>query len=89
MNITEFIFLIISAAILNVAVFFLFKKYIFRMENPAMKFLGLNIIKDLIWVVFWLSRLENTTESFLAVIGVFLVMSIFLYFKVIQMLNRS
>lgn len=59
------------------------------MENPAMKFLGLNIIKDLIWVVFWLSRLENTTESFLAVIGVFLVMSIFLYFKVIQMLNRS
>lgn len=89
MSIIQIIFLVLSAAILNVAVFYLFKKYIVGTENSAMKFLGLNIIKDLLWVVFWLYQLENNTFNFLAVIGVFVVMSVFLYFKVIRLLNKS
>ncbi len=59
------------------------------MEGPAMKFLGINIIKDILWVAFWIFNLENTTTNFLAVIAVFLITSIYLYYKVIRLLNNS
>ena len=89
MNIVNIILLFVSAAFLNAIVFYIFKKYLIKKENPAMKFLMANIIKDIIWVGFWLLNLENTTSNFLAVIAAFLVTAIFLYYKVIQILNRS
>lgn len=58
------------------------------MDGPAMKFLGVNIIKDIFWVSFWIFTVENSKGSFLWIIAVFLVTSFFLYYKVIRLLNR-
>lgn len=58
------------------------------MDGPAMKFLGVNIIKDILWVSFWIFTVENSKGSFLWIIAVFLVTSFFLYYKVIRLLNR-
>ena len=81
--------LFLSATFLNILVYYFFIKYINKKEGPAMKFLGVNIITDILWVGFWILNLDNTTSNFLAVIGVFLVTSIFLYYKVIRKLNNS
>lgn len=54
-----------------------------------MKFLMVNIIKDIIWVGYWLINLETSQTNFLFLIGIFLVTSFALYFKVIRFLNRS
>lgn len=89
MNIVNIILLFLSAALLNVIVFYVFKRYLMKKENPAMKFLMVTIIKDVLWVGYWLVVLENTTTNFLCIIGAFLLTSIFLYFKVIRILNQS
>lgn len=89
MNIVNIILLFLSAAFLNLIVFYIFKKYLIKKENPAMKFLMVNIIKDIIWVGYWLINLETSQTNFLFLIGIFLVTSFALYFKVIRFLNRS
>lgn len=88
MNITSVFLLFLSSAILCAIVYFLFKKFILKMDGPAMKFLGVNIIKDILWVSFWIFTVENSKGSFLWIIAVFLVTSFFLYYKVIRLLNR-
>ncbi|QOW10002.1 hypothetical protein Q73A0000_06310 [Kaistella flava (ex Peng et al. 2021)] len=60
-----------------------------KTENPAMLFLVINIFKDIIWVGYWLIKLEANQTNFLFIIGAFLVTSFALYFKVIRLLNRS
>lgn len=89
MNFFDLLFLLLTAALLNVAVFYLFRIYMLQKPNPAMKFLFVNTFKDILWVGYWLFQLENTTANLLSVIGVFLFTSFFLYFKVIRLLNRS
>ncbi len=54
-----------------------------------MLFLVINIFKDIIWVGYWLTNLETNQTNFLFLIGIFLVTSVALYFKVIRSLNRS
>ena len=89
MNIVNISLLLISATFLNVILFYIFKKYLMRTDNPAMLFLVINIFKDIIWVGYWLINLETTQTNFLFLIGIFLVSSFALYFKVIRLLNRS
>ncbi|MDQ0476352.1 hypothetical protein [Chryseobacterium sp. MDT2-18] len=89
MNILTIALLFLSAACLNVIMFYIFKKYLMKTENPAMLFLMINIFKDIIWVGYWLINLETDQTNFLVLIGIFLVTSFALYFKVIRLLNRS
>lgn len=89
MNITNLVLVFVSAALLNVIIYYVFKKYLMKTENPAMLFLVVNIFKDIIWVGYWLINLETNQTNFLFVIGIFLVTSFVLYFKVIRLLNRS
>lgn len=89
MNIVNIILLFLSATFLNVVLFYIFKKYLMKTSNPGLLFLMINIFKDIVWVGYWLGKLETTQNNFLLLIGVFLVASFFLYFKVIRLLNRS
>lgn len=89
MIMTNLVFVFLSAALLNVIMFFIFKKYLIKTDHPAMLFLVLNIFKDIVWVGYWLIKLETNQTNFLFLIGIFLVTSLALYFKVIRILNRS
>lgn len=89
MNIVNIILLFLSAVVFNAMMYYFFKKYLKKKENPAMLFLVINIFKDIIWVGYWLTNLETNQTNFLFLIGIFLVTSVALYFKVIRSLNRS
>lgn len=89
MDMTNLVLVFLSAVVLNVLMFYVFKKYLMKTENPAMLFLMINIFKDIIWVGYWLIHLETTQTNFLFLIGIFLLTSFALYFKVIRLLNRS
>ena len=89
MIIVNIVLLFLSAAFLNVILFYIFKRFLMKTENPAMLFLVINIFKDIIWVGYWLINLETNQTNFLFLIGIFLVTSFALYFKVIRLLNRS
>ena len=86
---TNLVLVFVSAVVLNVIIFYVFKKYLMKTENPAMLFLVINIFKDIIWVGYWLINLETNQTNFLFIIGAFVVTSFALYFKVIRLLNRS
>lgn len=89
MNILNLILLFGSAVGLGLIVYFIFKKFLIKTENPAMKFLLTTIFKDMIWVGFWIIYLDYSRTNLLLIVGVFLVTSFLLYFKVIQLLNKS
>jgi hypothetical protein len=89
MNMVNLLLLVLSAAFLNVILFYIFKKYLIKKDHPAMLFLVINIFKDITWVGYWLINLETNQNNFLFLIGIFLLTSFVLYFKVIRVLNRS
>lgn len=81
--------LLLSLFILNVLVFQLFRRVLLNTGNAAMKFLMINIGKDVIWVMVWLKILESNTANFLLITLIFLLGSGILYYFVIRLLNRS
>ena len=89
MNFLQIVLLILSISLLNVLVFFIFKKYLLKKENPAMKFLGVNVGKDLVWIIFWLFIIEKNTTNFLILIAVFLAATFAIYYMVIRVINNS
>jgi Co/Zn/Cd efflux system component len=83
-------FIVISLiAILNIIVFIIFKKYLYRKENAGMKFLTLNISKDLLWLIISLLIIEKTKNNFLLIIICFIVASVTIYTPVIKQINKS
>lgn len=74
---------------LNAVVFFVFRSFMFGRENAAFKFLFLNIVKDVIWLVFALLMVEKTRFSMLVLMLFFLLCSFVLYFAVIRLINKS
>lgn len=79
------IFLLILA---NIGVFFIFRKVWMNTPNAGMKFLFVNILKDIAWLIVSLQWLEKTTPHFLFLIFTFLTASFILYYKVIRLLNE-
>ncbi len=58
-------FIIISLiAVLNIIVFVVFKKYLYGKANAGMKFLTINIAKDLLWLVISLLIIEKNKANF-------------------------
>ena len=88
MNFLDFLLLLISIAALNFLVFFLFKIFVLKIQNPAMKFLGLNLIKDVFWCAVWLYILPKEKPVFFTLVSVFLVASFVLYYYVIRSINK-
>jgi len=89
MNFLDSLIVISIIAFLNIAVWILFKKYLHAKENAGMKFLTLNIAKDLVWLVISLLILEKTKANFLLIIICFIVASVTIYVPVIKQINKS
>ena len=89
MNMMNLLWLVLSAAFINVILYYFFKRYLIKTANPGILFMMINIFKDVVWVIYWLKTLEMNRTNFLILIGVFLVASFFLYFKIIRLINRS
>lgn len=88
MNFANLFWLLLSAACLNTLVYLFFKTYLVKGNAPAMKFLTINIIKDIAWAGYWIYILPRERENFLMVTFVFLLSSFLIYYKVIRHLNR-
>ncbi len=88
MNWIDFLLLVVSIGGLNVLMYGVFRRFFLHSENGALKFFGINLLKDLIWALIWVAVLESGAKEFLVLIGVFLVASFFLYSKVIRSLNK-
>lgn len=87
MDLLNVFFLNVSILIPNFIVYFLFKKIIIKKNNPGMKFLFINLIKDFIWAIFWIYKLDRELVTFLYIIFIFLINSFLLYYHVIKKLN--
>ena len=87
MNIVILIYLIISAAVLNLLVYYIFKRFLLPKPNAAIKFLITNIVKDFVWAGLWIYLMEKSTVYFLAITLVFILGSTLLFYNVIKTLN--
>ncbi len=89
MDFTAILGVIFLLVLANIALFFMFTKFFLNSPNAGMKFLFVNVIKDITWLILGLQLLEKTTPHFLILIFTFLVGSFILYYKVIRQLNKS
>ncbi|PQA92728.1 hypothetical protein SAMN05421796_11089 [Chryseobacterium piscicola] len=74
--------------IFNSATYIIFKKYLYRKDDAAMKFLTLNITKDLVWLVISLLIISKTKENFLLLVVCFIISSFIIYLSVIKLINK-
>jgi len=81
--------LLLSLLLVNVMVYYIFRVLIFRKENAGMKFLILNISKDVLWLIVSLSLIVKTKENMLVLMSGFLAFSFVIYFLVIRLMNKS
>ncbi|MBF6610602.1 MAG: hypothetical protein ITF99_05600 [Chryseobacterium sp.] len=88
MDFTAILGVILLLVLANVGVFFIFTKLLINTPNAGMKFLFVNILKDIAWLIISLQWLEKTTQHFLVLIFTFLTASFILYYKVIRLLNE-
>jgi len=89
MNFIDSLIIILLILILNITVFILFKKYIYGKTDSAMKFLSINISKDIIWLAVSLMIIEKTRENFLFIVICFIIASLLIYIPVIKLINKS
>ncbi len=79
----------ISLLILNAAVFFILKKYLLGRQDAGLKFLLINLPKDLAWSVFWLMNIEKTKANFFVFIVILLAGIFGIYYKGVRAINKS
>jgi len=89
MNLSDSLVVISLITVLNIIVFIIFKKYLYGKENAGMKFLTLNISKDLLWIIISLLIIDKTKANFLLIVICFIVASILIYGSVIKQINKS
>jgi len=79
----------ISLFILNVVVYYLFKIVLIKRDNPGLRFLGINLLKDLIWLTVILFFVDKTKVNFLILSLIFLLSSFLIYYFIVIKLNKS
>lgn len=89
MNFFDSSVVVSSILFLNIFVYMIFKKYLYGKQDAGMKFLTLNIAKDVIWVAVSLSIIEKTKSNFLLIVICFIAASILIYLSVIRLINKS
>ncbi|KQR94549.1 hypothetical protein ASG01_01300 [Chryseobacterium sp. Leaf180] len=89
MNAAAFFSIIAGVAILNVVTFYIFKRFLLGKSEAAMKFLVVNIFKDLVWIVASILILEKTKLHFFLLVLLFIISSLAIYFPVIRRINKS
>ncbi|MDQ1096364.1 MULTISPECIES: hypothetical protein [Chryseobacterium] len=89
MNIGNCLIILLLAVLLNLAVYMVFRKYLYGKPDAGMKFLAVNISKDLVWLVISLMVIDKTRENFLFIVICFIAASILIYGSVIKLINKS
>lgn len=89
MNLSDSLTIILLIVVLNILVYGIFKKYLYGKPDAGMKFLVINISKDLIWLVISLLIIEKTKANFLLIVICFIIASILIYMPVIKQINKS
>ncbi|MDR6923809.1 hypothetical protein J2Y40_004705 [Chryseobacterium sp. 2987] len=89
MNFLEVFIVIALVAVFNIAVYIIFKKYFYGRENAGLRFLTVNIPKDVIWLLISLLIIDKTNENFLFLLGCFVVASFLIYMPIIKLINKS
>ncbi|WP_294210714.1 hypothetical protein [uncultured Chryseobacterium sp.] len=89
MNIGNCLIVLLLAVLLNIVVYMVFRKYLYGKPDAGMKFLAVNIFKDIVWLVVSLMIADKTRENFLFIVICFIVASILIYGSVIKRINKS
>lgn len=89
MNLLDGFIIVSLILILNSIVYRIFKKYLYGHPNAGMKFLTLNISKDIIWLVISLLIIDKTKSNFLLIVICFIIASVLIYMPVIKRINKS
>lgn len=80
---------ILLILVLNITAYAIFKKYIYGKVNAGMKFLLINMPKDIIWLIISLIIIDKTIENFLFIVICLIVASLLIYIPVIRLINKS
>lgn len=89
MNFLDSFIIVLLIALLNIIVYMIFKKYLYGKQDAGMKFLVINLSKDLIWLITSLIIIEKTKANFLFIVICFLVASFLIYLPIIKLINKS
>jgi hypothetical protein len=89
MNFKDCLIIILLIVALNSIVYMIFKKYLYTQSDAGMKFLVINISKDIVWLAISLLLIDKTKENFLFLVICFIVASFFIYFLIIKLINKS
>lgn len=89
MNFIDYQIITFLILLLDVALYIYFKKYIYGKPDAAMKFLAINISKDIVWLIYSLLIIEKTKENFLFIVICFIIASLLIYIPVIKLINKS
>ncbi len=89
MNFMDSLIVILLILVLNITAYAIFKKYIYGKVNAGMKFLLINMPKDIIWLIISLMVIDKTKENFLFIVICFIVASLLIYIPVIRLINKS
>ncbi len=89
MNFLDSFIIVLLIALLNIIVYIVFKKYLYGKQDAGMKFLVINLSKDLIWLITSLIIIEKTKANFLFIVICFLVASFLIYLPIIKLINKS
>ncbi|SMP09875.1 hypothetical protein SAMN06264346_102125 [Chryseobacterium profundimaris] len=89
MNFIDILIIVLFISILNISVYIIFKKYIYGKPDAAMKFLTINMSKDIVWLIVSLIIIEKTKENFLFIVICFVVASLLIYIPIIKLINKS
>lgn len=89
MNFWDSFIIIFLVAFLNVAVYIIFKRYLYGKPDAAMRFIGVNISKDIIWLIVSLIIIDKTRDNFLFIVICFIIGSFLIYLPIIKLINKS
>ncbi|REC46717.1 hypothetical protein DRF68_14400 [Candidatus Chryseobacterium massiliae] len=89
MNFMDSLIVILLILVLNITAYAIFKKYIYGKVNAGMKFLLINMPKDIIWLIISLIIIDKTIENFLFIVICLIVASLLIYIPVIRLINKS
>ncbi|RKT02060.1 hypothetical protein BCF58_1293 [Chryseobacterium defluvii] len=89
MNFLDSFIVVLLILLFNAIVYMVFKKYMYGKPNAGMKFLTVNIFKDIIWLIVSLLIIDKTREGFLFIVICFIIASFLIYLPIIKDLNKS
>ncbi|UZT98565.1 hypothetical protein ODZ84_03055 [Chryseobacterium fluminis] len=89
MNLWDHLIVVLLIAVFNVAVYIIFRKYLYQKPDAGMKFIAVNIVKDIIWLIVSLAVIDKTRDNFLFIVICFIIASFLIYMPIIKLINKS